>query len=102
MIQDLTKKEMLWRYEYLMRFITYEITEDDIEKQPEDKDVDYISDLISGSLVYLQKVDAIHIILHNDEDVDDAIFTASREECVNTSWIEPEEEEINTSSSTFR
>ena len=94
MIQDLTKKEMLWRYEYLMRFITYEITEDDIEKQPEDKDVDYISDLISGSLVYLQKVDAIHIILHNDEDVDDAIFTASREECVNTSWIEPEEEEI--------
>ena len=94
MIQDLTKEEMLWRYENLMKFITDEIEENDIEVQPEDKDVDYISDLISGSLVYLQKADAIKIVLHNEKTVDDALFTASREECINTSWIEPDEDEI--------
>ena len=94
MIKDLTKDEILWRYENLMKFITDEISEDDIEKQSEDKDVDYIDDLISGSLVYLQKVGAIKILLHNDSAVDGAMFTASREECINTSWIEPDEDEI--------
>ena len=94
MIQDLTKEEMLWRYENLMEFITREISDDDIEKQPEDEDVDYISDLISGSLVYLYKVGAISLFLHNDEDVDGAMFTASREECINTSWIEPDEDGV--------
>ena len=94
MIQDLTKEEMLWRYENLMDFITNEISEDDIEKLPEDKDVDFINDLISGSLVYLQKAGAINILLHNDEDVEGAMFTASREECINTSWIEPTEDDM--------
>ena len=94
MIKDLTKDEMLWRYENLMKYITDEVSEDDINLQPEDKDVNYISDLISGSLVYLQKAGAIHIILHNEAGVDGAMFTASREECINTSWIEPEEDEI--------
>lgn len=41
MMMDLTKDEMLWRYENLMKFITDEIEENDIEVQPEDKDVDY-------------------------------------------------------------
>jgi type I restriction enzyme M protein len=91
---DLTKDEMLWRYENLMEFIINEIEENDIEVQPEDKDVAYISDLICGSLVYLQKAGAINIVLHNDEDVDSVMFTASREECVNTSWVEPDEDEI--------
>ena len=94
MIKDLTKDEMLWRYDNLMEFITREISDDDIEKQPEDKDVEYFSDLISGSLVYLQKAGAINIVLHNNEVVDNAMFTASREECMNTSWIEPDEDEI--------
>lgn len=94
MIKDLTEGEVLWRYENLMKYITDEISEDDIEKQPEDKDVDYIDDLISGSLVYLQKAGAINIFLHNDKDIDGAMFTASREECINTSWIEPDEDEI--------
>ena len=94
MIKDLTEDEMLWRYENLMKYITDEISEDEIEKQPEDKDVDYIDDLISGSLVYLQKAGAINIYLHNDKGVDGAMFTASREECINTSWIDPGEDEI--------
>ena len=94
MIQDLTKEEMLWRYDNLIEFISNEIEENDIEVQPEDKDVDHIDDLIRGSLVYLQKAGAINIVLHNDEDIDGALFTASREECINTSWIEPEEDEI--------
>ncbi len=92
MIKDLTEDEMLWRYENLMEYITNEISEDDIEKISEDKDVDYISQLIFGSLVYLQKAGAINIVLHK-EDVKDAMFTASREECINTSWIEPDEDE---------
>ena len=91
---DLTKDEMLWRYENLMDFITNEIDENGIEKQPEDKDVDYINDLICGSLVYLQKAGAINIVLHNEECVDGSMFTASREECVNTSWIEPKEDDM--------
>jgi hypothetical protein len=41
MIQDLTKEEMLWRYDNLIEFISNEIEENDIEVQPEDKDVDY-------------------------------------------------------------
>lgn len=94
MIMDLTEDEMLWRYESLMDYITNEISEDDIEKQPEDKDVNHINDLISGSLVYLQKAGAINIFLHNDNDVDGAMFTASREECINTSWIEPTEDDM--------
>jgi len=94
MIKDLTKDEMLWRYENLMEFITNEIDENGIKKQPEDEDVNYINDLISGSLVYLHKAGAIKIILHDDKGVDGALFTASREECVNTSWIEPDEDEI--------
>lgn len=94
MIKDLTENEMLWRYENLMEFITNEIDENGIEVQPEDKDVDYISDLISGSLVYLQKAGSINIALHNDEEIDGAMFTASREECVDTSWIEPDEYEM--------
>jgi len=94
MIQDLTKEEMLWRYENLMDYITNEIEDDNIEVQPEDKDVEYIKDLISGSLVYLQKAGAIKIILHNDKAVDGALFTASREECINTSWIEPTEDDM--------
>ena len=94
MIQDLTKEEMLWRYESLMDYITNEISEDDIDIQPEDKDVKYIRDLISGTLIYLQKAGAINIFLHNDEDVDGAMFTASREECTNTSWIEPTEDDM--------
>lgn len=93
MIKDLTKDEMLWRYENLMVYITNEISENGIEVQPEDKDVDYIDDLICGSLVYLQKAGAINIVLHNDNVVDGAIFTASREECINSSWIEPDEDE---------
>ena len=93
MMKDLTKDEMLWRYVNLTEYITNEIEENNIEVQSEDKDVDYINDLICGSLVYLLKVGAINIVLHNDEDVDGAIFTASREECVNTSWIEPDEDE---------
>ena len=76
MIKDLTKDEMLWRYENLMKYITDEVSEDDINLQPEDKDVNYISDLISGSLVYLQKAGAIHIILHNEAGVDGAIDTS--------------------------
>lgn len=94
MIQDLTKEEMLWRYDNLIEFISNEIEENDIEVQPEDKDVDHIDDLIRGSLVYLQKAGAINIVLHNDEDIDGALFTASREECINTSWIEPEEDAV--------
>ena len=94
MIKDLTKDEMLWRYDHLIRFITDEIEDNNIEVQPEDKDVDNISDLISGSLVYLEKAGAINIILHNDKEIGGAMFTASREECVNTSWIEPSEDEI--------
>ena len=94
MIQDLTKEEMLWRYDNLIELISNEIEENDIEVQPEDKDVDHIDDLIRGSLVYLQKVGAINIALHNDNDVDGAVFTASREECINTSWIEPEEDTV--------
>ena len=94
MKMDLTKDEMLWRYENLMDFITNEIDENGIEKQPEDKDVDYINDLICGSLVYLQKAGAINIVLHNEECVDGSMFTASREECVNTSWIEPKEDDM--------
>ena len=92
MIKDLTEDEVLWRYENLMKFITDEIDENGIEKQSEDKDGGSIDELISGSLVYLQKAGAINIILHNDKDVDGAMFTASREECINTSWIEPYEE----------
>lgn len=92
-MKDLTKDEMLWRYVNLTEYITNEIEENNIEVQSEDKDVDYINDLICGSLVYLLKAGAINIVLHNDEDVDGAIFTASREECVNTSWIEPDEDE---------
>ena len=94
MIKDLTKDEMLWRYESLMDYITNEIEENGVEKLPEDEDVDYIKDLISGSLVYLQKVGDINIFLHNDEDVEGAMFTASREECINTSWIEPTEDDM--------
>ncbi|UKK61699.1 N-6 DNA methylase [Prevotella communis] len=94
MIQDLTKDEMLWRYANLMDFIINEIEKNGIEKLPEDKDVDYLNDLISGSLVYLQKAGAISIILNNDEKVGCAMFTASREECIKTSWIEPDEDEI--------
>ena len=94
MIQDLTEDEMLWRYENLMSYITDEISEDEIELQPEDKDVDFIDDLISGSLVYLQKISAINIVLHDNEDVEGALFTASREECIKTSWIEPDEVEL--------
>lgn len=94
MIKDLTKDEMLWRYENLMEFITDEISENGIEKLPEDEDVNYVDDLISGSLVYLQKADAINIVLHNDEDIEGASFTASRSECEDTSWIEPDEDEI--------
>ena len=94
MIQDLTKEEMLWRYESLMDYITNEIDENDIEVQPEDKVVDYIKDLISGSLIYLQKAGAIKIVLHNDKDVDGAMFTASHEECIKTSWIEPTEDDM--------
>ena len=95
MIQDLTKDEMLWRYESLMDYITNEISEDEIELQPEDKDVEYIKDLISGSLVYLEKAGAIKIVLHNDDEaIDGAMFTASREECINTSWIEPTEDDM--------
>ena len=93
-MNDLTKDEMLWRYENLMKLITDEIDDNSIEKQPEDKDVDFIDELISGALVYLQKVGAINIVLHNDENVDGAVFTANREECVNTSWIEPDEVEL--------
>jgi len=95
MVKDLTKDEMLWRYDNLIEFITDEISDNGIENQSEDKDVDHISDLICGSLVYLQKADAIDIVLHNDEDVDGVMFTASREECVNTSWIEPDEDQIS-------
>ena len=94
MKMDLTKDEMLWRYESLIDYITNEIEENGIEKLPEDKDVDYFNDLISGSLVYLQKAGAINIFLHNEDDVDGAMFTASREECVNTSWIEPKEDDM--------
>lgn len=93
MMKDLTKDEILWRYVNLTEYITNEIEENNIEVQSEDKDVDYINDLICGSLVYLLKAGAINIVLHNDVDVDGAIFTASREECVNTSWIEPDEDE---------
>lgn len=94
MMKDLTKDEMLWRYVNLTEYITNEIEENNIEVQSEDKDVDYINDLICGSLVYLLKSGAINIVLHNDEDVDGAIFTASREECVNTSWIEPDKDDM--------
>ena len=94
MIKDLTKDEMLWRYESLMDYIINEIEENGVEKLPEDEDVDYIKDLISGSLVYLQKAGDINIFLHNDEDVEGAMFTASREECINTSWIEPTEDDM--------
>ena len=94
MMKDLTKDEMLWRYVNLTEYITNEIEENNIEVQSEDKDVDYINDLICGSLVYLLKAGAINIVLHNDEDVDGATFTASREECVNTSWIEPDKDDM--------
>lgn len=94
MMKDLTKDEMLWRYVNLTEYITNEIEENNIEVQSEDKDVDYINDLICGSLVSLLKAGAINIVLHNDEDVDGAIFTASREECVNTSWIEPDKDDM--------
>ena len=90
-MKDLTKDEMLWRYANLTEYITNEIEENNIEVQSEDKDVDYINDLICGSLVYLLKAGAINIVLHYDEDVDGAMFTASREECENTSWIESDE-----------
>ena len=46
-MMELTKDEMLWRYESLMDYITNEIDENGIELQPEDKDVNYINDLIS-------------------------------------------------------
>ena len=94
MIKDLTKDEMLWRYVNLTEYITNEIEENNIEVQSEDKDVDYINDLICGSLVYLETAGAINVILHYDEDVDGAMFTASREECINTSWIEPTEDDM--------
>ena len=55
MMKDLTKDEMLWRYVNLTEYITNEIEENNIEVQSEDKDVDYINDLICGSLVYLLK-----------------------------------------------
>ena len=66
MMKDLTKDEMLWRYVNLTEYITNEIEENNIEVQSEDKDVDYINDLICGSLVYLLKAGAINIVLHND------------------------------------
>lgn len=94
MIKDLTQDEIVWRYENLIEYVTYEISENQTEKLPEDKDIEHIDDLIVGSLVYLQKSGAIKIVLHNDEDVDGAMFSASREECVNTSWIEPDENEF--------
>lgn len=94
MMMELTKDEMLWRYESLMDYITNEIDENGIELQPEDKDVNYINDLISGSLVYLQKAGAINIFLHNEDDVNGAMFTSSREECIKTSWIEPTEDDM--------
>lgn len=94
MMMELTKDEMLWRYESLMDYITNEIEENGIELQPEDKDVDYFNDLISGSLVYLQKAGAINIFLHNEDDVDGAMFTSTREECIKTSWIEPTEDDM--------
>ena len=72
MIKDLTKDEIVWRYENLMEFITDEISENGVKKLPEDEDVSYINDLIRGYLVYLQQIDAINIVLHNEEDVEGA------------------------------
>lgn len=91
MIKDLTKDEIVWRIDNLLEFVSDQ--EHLIKVQPEDKSIFPIDGLIKGALIYLEKVGAIRIILHNEDGVYGAVFTASREECENTSWIEPDKDE---------
>ena len=88
MIQELTLDEIGWRYETLNDNIEPSLQDiiDNGGILPEDQDVRCLTSFVSASLVYLQKVGAISIVLHKEENLDGAFFTATRLQCRETSW----------------
>lgn len=88
MIQELSLDEIAWRYETLNYNIEPSLQEiiDNGGILPEDQDVSCLTSFVSASLVYLQKAGAISIVLHKDESVEGAFFTATRLQCRETSW----------------
>lgn len=88
MIQELSLDEIAWRYETLNYNIEPSLQEiiDNGGILPEDQDVSCLTSFVAASLVYLQKAGAISIVLHKDESVEGAFFTATRLQCRETSW----------------
>ena len=89
MIQDITLEEIKWRYDMLNDDIDDSINQNAIKLQ-QDENITHVKQLICGSLIYLHKIGAINIILHNKSKKNNFLFTATRLQCTKTSWIEPE------------
>lgn len=91
MLQNLTEKEIKWRFETLNSEIEPDFNENPIEIDEQDKELSHrLEYLMVGTLVYLSKAGCIKIVLHEDP-IEDAVFTTSRIEMQMNAWTEPSE-----------
>ena len=93
MIQEYTLDEIAWRFEMLNDMIELSPKDilDNADILPEDNDINTrILNFATAALVYLQHEGRITVNLHTREKVADALFTATRQQCEETSWIEPD------------
>lgn len=88
MIQDLTLDEIVWRYEMLNDLIEDNLQEIQDDSLSEEEDANLLRRFIGASLVYLQNKGYIAVTLHQKGKIEDALFTATRLQCENTSWTE--------------
>lgn len=88
MIQDLTLDEIVWRYEMLNELIEDNLQEIQDDSLSEEEDANLLRRFIGASLVYLQNKGYITVTLHQKGKIEDALFTATRLQCENTSWTE--------------
>lgn len=90
MIQDLTLDEIKWRFEMLNDMIEENLSK--IQEEHADEEYKHLHRYVGAALVYLQQIGGITINLHKGRKTENALFTATRLQCENTSWIEPDPE----------
>lgn len=89
MIQNLTLDEIKWRFEMLNDTIEDNMSEIQ-EESTDSEEYKHLHRYVGAALVYLQQIGGITIILHKGRKAENALFTATRLQCENTSWIEPD------------
>ena len=89
MTQELALDEIVWRYETLNNYIepSFQDILDNGGVLPEDQDMTGLTQFLGASLIYLHKAGAIAIELHKEGKVEGALFTATRLQCRETSWV---------------